>query len=308
MTKFKKVPVADIPCFAVYSDDFHYSADWLNTMVALWIQTRLALFSGDFPVSEYRDRLIDGVIEAAGGWWDEFRQAAKEVGADPDDEDLFDAYVALHRGSAFDLIPSNAHAELGWVPAWNGGDLDSLIETHGLRSARWRNTGLEDAEPGNWLAQFLKLVNVGSESLIAAGIEQYGEEGRVFAAKCKKASFKVVADPTKPSIMTPADVITTFENSYPLAVPLMHCEVAVRALFDLDPSRDIHFSASRDGEVHVGLHDFVVNGAGHMDTYKGVVTVPAGSKGFVGAKRMHWTVNKVYGLVRSYFYTTPTQG
>lgn len=307
MKKYKQVPVEDIPCFAVYSDDFHYSEEWLDKMVSLWIQTRLDYLNGDFQLTEYRDRLLDGVIAASGGWVDEFRQAAREAGADPDDEELFNSYVAMHRGSAFDLIPRNAHASLCWVPNWDGGNLDNLIETHGLRSLRWRDTSLEYVEPGYWLAQLLKMVNVGSESLIAAAIEQRGEEGMAFAAKCGKSSFKVAADPLRPSIMTPADVITTFENSYPYAVPMMHCEVAVHALFNLDPRKDIHFAASRDGEVHVGLHDFVLNGAGHMDTYKGIVTVPAKSKGFVGAKRMRWTINSVYGIVKSYFYTTPRQ-
>lgn len=305
---YKKVPARDIPCFSVYSDDFHYSDAWLNKMVSLWVAVRQDFINGDLPLSEYRERLTDGIIVASGGWRTEFRQAATEVGANPDNEKLFDEYVALHRGSAFDLIPRGAHAELCWIPDWSGGNLDDLMETHGLRSARYRSTYLNDVEPGHWLVQLLRMVNVGSEALIAAGIEERGEEGRAFAEKCRKQkSFKVLADPSRPSVMTPFDVITTIENSYPNAVPIMHCEVAVRTLFDLDPRNDIQFSSNR-GEVHVGLHDFVLNGAGHMDTYKGVIAVPAKSKGFVGAPRMHWTINSVYGLVRSCFYTTPTHG
>lgn len=306
MKKCKKVPVKELPCYAVYSEDFHWSDQWANKMVSLWVKTRLAMLNGDIQASKYRDCLLDGIIEASGGWRDDFRQAAKEAGADPNDDVLFNDYVAMHRENAFDLIPKGLYAELCWIPEWDGGNLDDLMETHGLRSTRWRSTSIGDIEPGDWLMLFLKMVNVSSRALIEAAINSRGEDGSALAVEFKAESFKVKSDPSKPSLMTPADVITTIENAYCWAVPIFHCEVEVRTLFDMDPGKDIRFTSNR-GQVHLGLHDFVLNGAGHIDSYPGEITIPSTSKGFVGAERMKWTVNSVYGLVKSYFYTTPTQ-
>lgn len=297
-----KITAADIPCYAIYSTDSHYSDTWGNKLVALWIATKRAFARGEIKPENFRDELAGGIINEA-DWLSDFRQAAIEVGADPDDDVLFEEYVSLHKGRAFDLIPTGLHAEFCWVPEWDGANLDDLLETLGLRSDRWNSSYIEDIRPGNWLAVFLRMVNQSSEALIAACIEKDGDNGRAFERKCAANNFVVGKDDNRPSLMTPGEVISAIENAYSLAVPCFHCEINVRALFEHDPTKAMRMTSVK-GKVHLGLHEFI-NGAGYMDTYPGEIAIPADATGFAGVDRWRYGIDKVYGIVKSQFYTTP---
>jgi len=295
--------VSEIPCYAIYSEDYHLSRDWGNKLIDLWIQTRQALVQGAITAAQFRDTLIDGIIEAA-DWRHDFNQAAAEVGADPDDDDLFEQYVDLHRTNAFDLIPSSLHSEFCWIPGWDNSGLDELLYDFGLKSDRWKSNYIEDVQPGRWLTEFLNLVNQSSEAVIQAAEADYGENGQKFAEKCRAANFSVQRDTSRPAILTGNEVISVIENSYYHAIPMYHCFINVKDLFEFDPTSPMKMSSTKSGDVHVGLHEFV-NGGGYMDTYKGEIVIPPDAVGFAGEDRWSYGIDKVYGLVKSYFYTSP---
>lgn len=301
--KQETVGAAAIPCYAVYADDSNYSDSWGNALVSLWIRTKQALVRGEIAVTDFRNELINGIIEQT-NWRAAFEQAARDVGADPDDEALYQEYVALHRESAFELIPAMLHAEFCYLPEWDGHSLDDLLDSNGLRSDIWKSSYIGDIQPGNWLAVFLRMVNQSTHEMIAAAIARFGADGIKFADKCSAVGFEVVTDPTRPSLMTGAEVIETIENAYSLAVPTVHCEINVRALFEHDPTKPMQLTSS-SGKVHLGLHEGIINGAGAMDSYVGTITVPAGAAGFLGAERQRWGINETYGIVRSCFHATP---
>ena len=298
-----RVTAQDLPCYAVYSTDFHSSTEWGNKMIDLWCATKRAHQKEGFSVDVFRKELQIGIFDAADIRAD-FDQACEEAGADTDDDELFEEYEALHLPNAFDLIPSGLHAEFCWVPEWTTEDLDDLLYSYGLRSDKWKSSYIEDIQPGKWLEVFLKLVNCSSVDLIGEAIQINEDNGRSFAKKCAAANFKVERDQLRPSLMTPADVISAIENAYSQAVPMFHCEINVRALFEHDPTRAIRLTSEKKGTVHLGLHEFF-NGAGYMDTYKGEVVIPADAVGFAGEDRWSYGINKAYGIVKSYFRATP---
>lgn len=295
----KQVAATDLPCYAVYQNDYHYSDDWGNHLVDLWIKKKRTC--NNMTHEQFLGELQDGIIEAS-NWPDAFRQSCAEVGADPEDEGLYQQYVDLHRPEAFGLIPTNLHAEFCWVPEWDGTSLDTLMDEFGLRSQPYNSNYIEDVIPGKWLETFLKLVNQSSDALIAAAVAT--RDGQPFAEKCQASSFKVDIDPSLPSLMTPEQVIESIENAHHWAVPMFHCEINVRALFEHDHTKPMRMTSTK-GKVHLGLHDPVLNGAGYMDTYPGEVTIPADATGFGGEKRWNWSINKVYGIVRSCFFSKP---
>lgn len=295
-----RITAADIPCYAIYQDDYHHSGDWGNKLVELWIDKKRT--SNQMTHEQFMGELRNAIIEAS-DWPAAFRQACAEVGADPDDEHLYLEYVDIHRGEVFTLIPTNLHAEFCWVPDWDGNNLDNLMEQVGLQSERYRDTDINLIKPGPWLETFLRLVNQSSEAVTAWAIEN--RDGQSFADKCKTSSFKVEQDSSKPVLMTPEQVVVTIENAYMWAVPMFHCEINVRALFEHDHTRPMRLT-SKNGTVHLGLHDGVLNGSGYMDTYQGEIVIPAESTGFAGESRWHWGINKVYGIVKSCFYAKPT--
>lgn len=290
----------DIPCYAVYHDDFHYSREWGKRMVDLWIATKKAQAQEKLTTEAFRRRLQEGIFNAIYLRAD-FEQACKDVGIRPTDK-LFAQYREINLPAAFDLLPSGLHAEFCWVPEWDGANLDDLIETHGLRSDRWKSSYIEDIQPCNGLAVFLRLVNQSSAELLLAAAAM-DTDGRRFVEKCQKAGFVVEKDPNRPSILTGEEVIATIENAYTNAVPAFHCEVNVRALFEHDPTTPMRMTA-RDGKVHVGFHEFI-NGAGYLDCYPGEVVIPPGATGFAGENRWPYGIDKVYGIVKSAFYTVP---
>lgn len=298
--KVEPLLASDIPCYAVYSADFHFSDAWGNKMIALWIATKQALVRGEIDADQFRDTLIDGIIRTA-DWRSDFNDAARDVGADANDDRLFEEYVQLHRANAFELIPKTLHSEFCWVPGWDGWCIEDLIESNGLRSDRWKSSYIEDVQPGNWLAVFLSLVNQSSAELIRVAVEEFGDNGKTFADKCHAANFNVEKDPARPSLMSGKEVISAIENAYSQAVPMFHCQVNVRALFELDPTKAMRM-VSPSGKVHLGLHEFI-NGAGYLDTYPGEVVIPAEAAGFGGVKTWRYGVNEVYGLVKSSFIT-----
>lgn len=299
--KKSAITAADLPEYCIYCHDSNYSDEWGNQLVELWCRTKGEQVSEQFSAKVFRDALCEGIVELC-DWESDFRQAAIEVGANPNNENLCQDYIDLHRPNAFDLIPSNLYAEFIWFPGWNGASLDTLLDTHGLRSTKWHSNYIEDIQPGEWLERYLKFVNVSSVNFIGTAIDERGEEGRRLAERCAAINFKVVKDQTKPSLMTPLQAIVSIENAYSYAVPCFHCFINVKSLFEHDPYSPMRLSSK--GKVHIGLHDFI-NGAGYMDTYPGEVIIGADECGFVGDSRLRYGVDKVYGLVRSAFKAEP---
>lgn len=300
-------PVEEIACYPLdgygYFDD---SEEWGKKLINLWIKTKRAYVEEGIANAElFKTELQRAILEEI-DIEDAFAQGCAEIGVDGDQlfgGPVYDQYFDRQLARAFSSIPSHLHAELCWIPEWDGHCLDTLMDTHGLKSEHYRSNYLEDVLPGDWLRLFLQMVNCSSVDLIGAAIEEQGEVGRVLAQKCAQANFKVSKDQNRPQLLTASQVITAIENAYTYAIPMFHFEVNVRALFEAAPELPMKMATVK-GQVHVGFHQ-PVNGAGYMDTYAGEVVIPANAIGFAGADRWSYGINRTYGLVRSYFYTTP---
>jgi hypothetical protein len=299
-----------LPSYCVYAEDYHHSDEWGKRLIAGWINLKRTQVVCGWSAERFREALIDLVIELDGGWDDAFAQAAQEEGIDFDcmshemRSQMFDAYRAANQARAFDLIPGNLHAEFCWVPGWDGVSLDSLMEEFGQRSERYNSNYLDDVRPGRWLSELLSLGNCSSEAL-RAHCMSLGEPGRRFVEATADLRWKVQADASRPAILSPEDVVNIIENGHTWAVPMFHCEINVRALFEFDCTQAMVLTSDKRGEVHLGLHDGVLNGTGYMDTYPGAVVIPAEATGFAGAARWRWSINETYGIVRSVFRSTP---
>lgn len=60
------------------------------------------------------------------------------------------------------------------------------------------------------------------------------------------------ADPMRPMVMSPDELVTVAENSYTACVPTLAVNVPVKVLLEMDESRGL---IVRGGQV--GLHDFL---------------------------------------------------
>ena len=299
-----KIAACDIPCHAMAVDDYNYSTDWGNKLIDIWIKTKKLFRSEPMSVKGFREELRAAIIEEL-DLADAFHEGCAVIGIDGNAEfDLYEEYVDHYSEDALSLITSGLHAELCWIPGWNEADLDDLHYDFGLRSDHFKSNYIEDVQPGKWLEVFLKMVNCSSTDLIGECIKQRGNEGRFFAEKCARAQFKVEKDQNRYQLLTADQVIAAIENAYTGAVPMLHCHVNVRALFEMDPTQAMRLS-TKQGKVHVGFHEGIFSGAGYMDTYPGEIVVPAAATGFIGASRMRYDVNETYGLYLPAFYTTP---
>ena len=300
-----------LPAYCIYPEDYHYSDAWADQLIAGWISLKRVQVESKWDNTRFRDALIDLVIELSGGWEAEFLEAARQEGMTFDcvsyevQEKMHQAYIQANRERAFDLIPSGLHGELCCVPGWNGVSLDELMEEFGQRSQRYNSNYIEEVQPGRWLVELLKLGNCSSEALRAYCME-HGAEGRIFVEHTADLRWKVEADPQRPTVLSPEEVVSIIENGYSWAVPMAHAQINVRALFEHDCTKPMFWSTAQ-GKVHIGLHDGVLNGAGYMDAYDGWLVVPANETGFAGQARWHWSINKVYGIVKSYFKVTPIE-
>lgn len=219
---------------------------------------------------------------------------------------ILNAYISMNVEKAFDLIPHNLHTDFIWIPGWNyRQDICDCLSELGLSSDRWKSTYIEDVLPEVWLRNLLLLVNQSSDAVISTGLEYYGKNGAIFANRCQEAKFKVELDDTRPSLMTGKQVIDLIENSYYKAIPVFHCEVNLRALFECDPTKPMRMSTST-GKVHLGLHE-PLNGAGYMDSHIGEVVIPANVTGFAAGLEWENSIDNVYGVKKSLFNTKPIQ-
>lgn len=296
-----------IPCHVTENDDYFFSDKWGNKLVQMWAEAKRQFAEEVGTVDDFR-LLLKCKIVAELGIEDAFLEGCAEIGIEADtSSDLFYEYEDIHTKEAFSTIPKRLYAEFCWVPEWSGKSLDVLLETHGVCSDRYKSVSLDDVLPDNWLAVFLKTVNCSSDDLVQEAVTERGAMGLVFADRItkNKPPFSVKSDPLRPRLLTPKQVLSAIENSYTLAVPMVHCEINVRALFEMDPTKPMRISTEKRGAVHVGFHEFI-NGAGYMDTYHGEVVIPPEATGFLGEDRMDYGINQTYGIVRSMFYTTPT--
>lgn len=304
MTTATAIKASDIPCHATFVSDYNYSTEWGNKLIEIWIAARKGFVAEGWTVPVFQDVLREAILEEL-DIEDAFLQGCAELGIEGDVySELYDQYKDAQRKDAVNLIPSGLHAELCWIPEWDGMSLDSLFETHGLRSDKWRSNYIEDVQPGPWLEIFLKLVNCSSVDLIGEAISEAGDAGRALAEKCAKANFKVAKDQTRRQILSPAEVISAIENANVNTIPMCHCEIDVRALFNLDPTHAMRLSTNKEGKVHVGFHEGI-NGCGYMDTYDGEVVIPPHAVGFLSALRWKYGIDATYGLFKPCFHTTP---
>lgn len=297
-----------VECYAHCVDDYNFSAPWAVKVLNVWIQAKKSFVADVVPPSAaaFKKAIVDGIIEAA-DWQEQFSDAWENAGLDLFDAEFYPAYAAYveeHRQYALDLVPDTLHTEFRWIPEWTWGGLDEVMDTHGLKTAKWQSNYIEDIVPGEWLARFLKLVNVSSHDLVVAAIGERATEGPVFANRVAEAGFVVEHDCDKPSLLTPLQVVVALENAYPNAVLVVHAEIELLALLALNPVKPMVLSTDKGGEVHIGFHDFV-NGAGYMDTYKGSIVIPANETGFTGSDRWSYGIDKVYCLYKPALYTEP---
>lgn len=197
---------------------------------------------------------------------------------------------------------SGTHAELVYVPNWDGESIDDMIYELGLRASRWNQSlYVDEIQPCEALAKFLSWLNIGTDDLLAAARDIRPNEADKLALNL--ANFKVERDAKHPSLVSPSQAIEMMENAVHNCVPMYHCEVDLGALMDCDPHLPMTMSTAK-GTIHIGLHD-VINGTGCLDTYTGTVTIPADHLGFGWVGRWDWGIDKVYGLVKSYFHVRP---
>lgn len=294
-----------MPAYAVFTDDFHYSDKWAVLLLKCWISARQDLQSGLIQASEFQKSLRNAIPDIA-DWRSCFKDAANEIGADKNDNELLYAYIIENLERAFDLIPNNLHTDLVWVPGWDyKQDIGDCLTELGLSSTRWKSPYIADISPGEWLKNLLLLVNQSSDAVISAAIENNGEDGAMFAKRCQDASFSVNLDASRPSLMTGNQVIDLIENSYYKAIPVFHCEVNLRALFACDPTKPIKMSTPK-GQVHIGLHEPLV-GAGYMDSYIGEIVIPSEATGFAAGLEWENSIDNVYGIKKASFNTKPVQ-
>jgi hypothetical protein len=123
------------------------------------------------------------------------------------------------------------------------------------------------------------------------------------AEKCAAVNFYVERNPNRKPLMNADEVITAIENGYRGALPTVHFEINIRALYELSPLKPIHIT-SKKGMVHIGFHEFL-NGAGYMDQYAGEIVIPAGVTDFAGRNRWSYGINEVYGIYRPAFFAEP---
>lgn len=198
-------------------------------------------------------------------------------------------------------IPSHVHAEFWWVPGWNGVSLDDTEHLH-LRCKRWDTSYIDEILPSKGLENFLKWVNVSSDDFILAAKARNPDEGVKLEANLR--GFSVPSDATRPSMLTPADVVNMLENvGYNQCLPTVHAYVEVRELLSLDPRQPIELPL-RNNKMHIGWHD-TINGAGYMDTYPGTAVIDAMTLGFGWDGRGRYGINETYGLALSGFYCEP---
>ena len=291
-----------LPSYVLYPDQ-DYDSDWLGSqLLKIWIAARKQLCSGQINHKEFTKALVNGVQELF-DWQTQFVQACTDAGIKPNRRGLFASYCDLHAGNAFDAIPQNLHAELSWIPTWSGISVDGMYARLGIQSLRGRNTDLASVVPGAWLEVFLQLVNQSSAEVLKAARLLRGADGLEFTKKCVQSQFLVKNDPLRPSLMSPEQVITAIENAYDGAVPTFHCEVNVKALFQMAPGAAMRMTSAK-GQVHLGFHEGF-NGAGYMDSYAGEIVIPANAAGFLSSSNWNYGIDSVYGIVKSCFYTTP---
>lgn len=300
------ITAEDVYCSATSVDEYNYSSDWGNFLVENWIRTRYLLRTGNVTAGGFRATLFDGVADKL-DLRQAFLDACEVMGIEGDlNSNLFDDYEKLHRSESelLPIIPSGLHAELCWVPGWDEASLDDMHYAFGLKSAHGRSNYIDDVLPGKWLEVFLQLVNCGSVELIGEAINLYGDAGRAFARQCAKAQFYISKDQNRPQLLTAAEVLSVIENAYPGAVPMVHCEINVRQLYQMDPAKAWRMT-TKHGKVHVGFHEGVFSGAGYMDTYKGSIVVPGDATGFIAASRLRYDIGDTYGLCKSMLRVTP---
>lgn len=292
-------------------EDFHYSKEWANGLIDTWVVLKRKQVKGKWDNARFRDALIDEIISMSNGLEEDFNYAMRQAGAPLNKlsygtyQKLLQAYVSRHRKDVLGLIPTSLHAELCWIPGWDGENLDEMIDLVGQRSERYNSNYIEETVPGGWLIQLLKLANCPSSELRAYCME-LGEAGRRFVQATADHRWKVEADPMRPMIIPPQKLVEVIENGYINAAPLAYAEVNVRALFEHDCTKPMLWS-TQSGRIFLGLHDGVCNGAGYIDAFDGCVVVPPNESGFAGANRWKWSISEVYGIVKSYAKVTPTE-
>lgn len=200
-------------------------------------------------------------------------------------------------------VPSHAHAEIWWVPGWDGHSLDDTDHVH-LRGKRYNSTYIEDLDASDGLRNFLQWLNISSEELVAEAIRIRPGEGEKLRDTLAEKNFSVDRDQSRPNVVSPEDALIIIENAgYPYCLPTVHAYVELRSLLELDPRLPIALPL-RCGKMSIGLHD-TINGAGYMDTFAGTAVIPPMSLGIGWANRGRYGINETYGLALHSFYCTP---
>lgn len=308
-------------------DNDEFSDDWANWLMQTWAVTKREQITHKWSAAVFTDRLAEAIVSnreailydeyelqtrQSGGVWSPYRygkRIAKGTGAELSFPSalavaVYDRYRQRAKECAFRLIPANLHAEMAWVPGWDGQNFDYLLIENSLRYQGCYGD-LSSLVPDDGLKQLLKWVNISSRELREVLKRDRPEAGIAFDEKCARSRFSVRAHKGRPPLVRVEQLVTILENGYRLAVPVAHAEINLRALYRLDPTKPFRMS-TRQGHIHIGLHDFL-NGAGYLDAYPGELVVPAEECGFVWAGRYECSIDSVYMLNRSALQVTPMQ-
>lgn len=191
---------------------------------------------------------------------------------------------------------SHTWAEFVYVPGWDGHSVDDMIYNLGIRTRHWGfSPTMDELVPSTGLANVLRWLNIGTDDLFAACLRERPGEAAKLAESL--AGWRVERRCDEPTLLRPSDLIGVMENSRTDCVAMYHCEINLAQLLDAPLGAPLRL-ATRQGKIHIGLHD-PINGAGYMDTWPGEVVIPADATGFGWVGRWPHGIDKTYGLVRS---------
>lgn len=180
-----------------------------------------------------------------------------------------------------------------YTPLEGGISIDSTLSFSGRA---W--VSAEGVVPDEHFVSLLQLVNVSGAHYIQA-VKRLHDIDLLNEDECDLAEdWQAIndgfepADPMRPMVMSPDELVTVVENSYTACVPTLAVNVPAKVLLEMDESRDL---IVRGGQV--GLHDFF-NGAGYMTSAKSPIRVSADIKYWAEENN---AVQSVYGMTNNAF-------
>jgi hypothetical protein len=209
-------------------------------------------------------------------WCDAIRQLLEvpqgqtEEGVDLLAQMLEDEFNNQSVSRVTEAIPDQALVEMSFIPNWDGVNVEDLVDQLGLRYGR-RVRSVASVEKNQAFARMLMAFNVSLADLTAAVEHTRPDEAGEYLASLDDLPPDLKRqvqrnDPSRAQLLQAGDLITVVENADDYAVPNVSFQARLRDLIAQDPARPMTLIPAGSG-FHAGLHDGMVNGAGHMDTF-----------------------------------------